>query len=259
MFKRQKKTKAPQSAPIAPADAGFNEALGPRYLSFLGCLHTEMQPKWYLEVGSQTGSSLTSATGNVIAVDPAFVINKDIMGQKTQLHLFQMTSDDFFAAGALEQMGVKLDLSFLDGMHLFEFLLRDFMNSEKHASADGIIVMHDCVPRTKIMAERDWDKTVTRQWTGDVWKLLPILRRYRPDLKVTVLDCAPTGLVVVSGLSPDNTVLPDSYDQIIAEYTDLNLDTYGVARFFDELDMRNSEEIMTAIDGKGADAIRQYL
>ncbi len=32
-------------------------------------------------------------------------------------------------------------------------------------------------------------------WTGDVWKLIPILQRYRPDLQLTLFDAPPSGLV----------------------------------------------------------------
>jgi hypothetical protein len=65
-----------------------------------------------------------------------------------------------------------------------------------------------------------------------VWKLIPILQEYRPDLRIEVLDCAPTGLVVVSNLDPRNKALPKAYDQILRRYTDLTLADYGVERFY---------------------------
>ena len=42
--------------------------------------------------------------------------------------------------------GKTLDLAFIDGMHHFEFALRDFINVEKYCSADSIILIHDVYP-----------------------------------------------------------------------------------------------------------------
>jgi hypothetical protein len=56
-------------------------------------------------------------------------------------------------------------------------------------------------------------------WTGDVWKVLPILKKFRPDLKVALFDCPPTGLVACTNLDPNSTVLTEAYDQIIAEFS----------------------------------------
>jgi len=57
-----------------------------------------------------------------------------------------------------------------------------------------------------------------RWWTGDVWKVLPVLKQYRKDLSITLLDCAPTGLVLVSNLNPESTVLADAYNDIAAGF-----------------------------------------
>lgn len=61
------------------------------------------------------------------------------MGEKPALHLFQATSDDFFASDFLRRDGIRLGLSFLDGMHLYEFLLRDVMNTEAASDPNGVI------------------------------------------------------------------------------------------------------------------------
>jgi len=38
-------------------------------------------------------------------------------------------------------------------------------------------------------------------WTGDVWKIVPALIKFRPDLRVFTIACPPTGLTVVCGFS----------------------------------------------------------
>ncbi|MGB3148085.1 MAG: glycosyltransferase, partial [Paracoccaceae bacterium] len=135
-----------------------------------------------------------------------------------------------FASRLLDRLGLKIDLAFLDGMHLFEYLLRDFINTERHMAPDGLVTLHDCVPFNRVMAERDWDRAKTRSWTGDVWKLVPILRAYRPDLTVEVLDLAPTGLVTVRNLDPENTSLADQYDEIVSKYLNVTLADFGLEK-----------------------------
>ena len=51
--------------------------------------------------------------------------------------------------------GTRLDLVFVDGMHLFEFALRDFMNVERHADWWSVIVFDDILPRDVDEAARE--------------------------------------------------------------------------------------------------------
>ncbi len=82
------------------------------------------------------------------------------------------------------------------------------------------------------MAERDRQKAKTRAWTGDVWKIVPLLKEHRPDLKFQLFDVAPTGLVVVSNLDPENRALSDNYDAIIKTYDNIS-DVEEIAGRFD--------------------------
>ncbi len=222
-------------SPVTRRDPDFPVLGGLQYLDFLRQYHEIRQPSCYLEIGTQSGRSLSLARGSCIAVDPDFRLAGEIVANKQALYLYQGTSDDFFASGYLSRIGAEIDLAFLDGMHLFEFLLRDLMNTERFMKETGVIALHDCVPYARIMTSRDWDKSVTRSWTGDVWKLLPILRTYRPDLTVEVLDCEPTGLVLVHGARPGSAVLEEAYADIVAEYADLSIERYGIDRFAEDL------------------------
>ena len=47
-----------------------------------------------------------------------------------------------------------VDLVFIDGLHLFEFALRDFFNAEAWCSRTSTIVLHDCVPIARATADR---------------------------------------------------------------------------------------------------------
>ena len=155
-----------------------------------------------------------------------------MIGSKPALHLFQTKSDDFFELDFLKKNAIAVSASFLDGMHLMEYLLRDFINAERNSHPNGVIAMHDCCPYDTLMTTRDLKNLPTGSWTGDVWKMLPILQKYRPDLKITVLNCAHTGLVVVSNLDPQNIVLAKNYEAILKSYLDVDLASYGVEKFF---------------------------
>ncbi|OIJ68878.1 class I SAM-dependent methyltransferase [Streptomyces mangrovisoli] len=201
---------------------------------FLRELHKVTANRNYLEIGVNDGRSLTLSRVPSIAVDPAFKVVTEI---RCDVHLAKATSDDFFARDnplahlrggrhPLRQLArnrspfgywqrTTLDLSFIDGMHLFEYALRDFINIEKHADWASVIVFDDMLPRNIDEAARDRH---TNAWTGDVYKLVEILNRHRPDLVTVLVDTEPTGQLVVFGADPSSTVLKDKYDEIIAEF-----------------------------------------
>ena len=222
-------------------DPGFPVANGEVYLGVFNKLHKIIQPDWYLEIGTQTGASLKLSSARSISVDPAYVLRDEVVGNKPELFMFQQTSDAFFKSGRMETLKVKVDLAFLDGMHLFEYLLRDFINTERYVSKNAVIVMHDCLPWNANMAVRNRDECKTNEWAGDVWKVVPILQEYRPDLTIDIIDAAPTGLVIVSGLDDKNTTLEDNYDEIIGKYLSADLESYGVSKYFDAITITSTE------------------
>lgn len=234
---------------------GFRRATGMSYVRFLNRLHEQTLFDWYMEVGCRTGRTFAHVRGKTIAVDPYFRIDSNVMGTKSELHLFQKTSDAFFDSRVLSRLGVTLSFSFLDGMHLFEYLLRDFINTERHSAEGGVIALHDCCPFDHAMTTRDLGAIRSDAWTGDVWKLIPVLRQYRPDLTLTVLDARPTGVVLVSGLDPRNRKLQRNQDRILAEMAGVDLATYGVARFNDLFEFTDTRAFL--LGGLGLfDAVR---
>ena len=208
-------------------------------------MHSPHLFDWYLEIGCRSGDTFSPSRSKTIAVDPFFRVEQNAIGQKPALHVFQTTSDDFFASGFLEKNDIKLTLSFIDGMHLVEYALRDLINVERNSAPHGLIMVHDCIPFTHAMTSRDLDKLPPGPWTGDVWKLIPIIRRWRPDLTLTVLDAKPSGVVVLSGLNPKDDTLKQNYDAILAEFQTLTLEDYGLETFtaqYELTDCRAEEE-----------------
>lgn len=208
-------------------------ASGLNYLRFLAELHQTYTFDWYMEVGCRNGNSFAAVRSKTIAVDPVFSIKKNVISIKPALHLFQNTSDEFFNLKFLERNEIKLSVSFLDGMHLFEFLLRDFIATERNSAKDGVILLHDCCPWTHTMTTRDLENIPDGPWTGDVWKLIPILKKYRPDLKIDILDCKPTGLVAISNLDPGNLMLSNSYSNIKQEFLEVDLESYDPKKLYE--------------------------
>ena len=199
------------------------------YLQFLRRLHQRVQPDWYLEVGTARGRSLGFVACNAIAIDPRFRLAEPTLGAKPVQVLLQMTSDAAFAGPVMARLDPRFDLAFLDGMHRFEVLLRDLINTERHMAPNGMIVLHDTAPYTARMTGRD---ALPGPWTGDVWKLLPILAEHRPDLRVDHLDCAHTGLTLIRGPWGGCDALDRHHDAIVERYAPLDLATWGPARFY---------------------------
>ena len=184
------------------------------YLTFLKGLHKALRPRTYLEIGIRSGSSLALSRARSLGIDPDFNVREPLSCPVT---LARTTSDEYFERPEpLAPLGgTPPDLAFIDGMHLFEFALRDFINVERNARWSSVVVFDDMLPRQSVHAARDRQ---TRIWTGDVFKIVPVLRDYRPDLTLLLADTAPTGLLLVLGLDPTSTVLQDNYDKIVAEH-----------------------------------------
>ncbi len=184
------------------------------YLEFLRRVHDVLEPQNYLEIGVRWGHSLGVARCNSVAIDPAFSINQELAAP---IHLYRTTSDEYFARPdpLAATGGQPFDLAFVDGLHLFEFALRDFINAERHSRPSGLLIFDDVLPRTVEEAARD---RTTRQWTGDVYSIVPVVQRFRPDLITIPIDTTPTGLVLFMGLDPANRALSEHFDEILAEY-----------------------------------------
>jgi hypothetical protein len=189
-----------------------------------------------------------------VCVDPHFKVTQNVLEGRRRAHFFQTTPDDFFSHYSLNTfLPGGVDLAFLDGLHHFEALLRDFMNTERQCHDRSVVLLHDCLPLNERMAERvfRYDETEhgsTRQhWTGDVWKLLPIFRKLRPELRVVVFDCGPTGLVACTGLDPYSSVLRDDYQKIVDEYSPLTLGDFGLSRLWMQYPLIDTQQLSANI------------
>jgi len=205
--------------------ASEKEMPGGDYYEWLSRFHKWLRPASYVEIGLGHGRSLALAGPDTkaIGIDPyqGFWERLNYVCPDGPATLFPVTSDDFFARYDLREiMGREsFDLGFIDGLHLFEQALKDFINLERYARKDSVVLIHDCLPIAPIVAERD---RCTGFWTGDVWRIIPCLKTFRPDLKIMTIPTKPSGLGVVTNMDSSSTVLPDSYDDIVRYYLTLN-------------------------------------
>jgi hypothetical protein len=194
---------------------------GEGYFQILARIHEYLKPATYLEIGVDRGQSFEIVRPETLAlgVDPNPHVQKPLGPHQ---RVFAQTSDDFFEQRDVvaELGGQTLELAFIDGMHQFEFALRDFINVEKYCSADSVILIHDVYPIDATSAARE---RASWFWSGDIWRLILALNKYRPDLSVNVIATRPTGLAIVQNLDPHSRVLAERQHEIADEFLALDI------------------------------------
>jgi len=180
------------------------------YLDALSVIHAAVRPTGYLEIGVRHGASLALARCAAIGIDPEPELRLTL---SPSTRVVRATSDEFFGSmsGAID---FRIDLVFIDGLHLFECALRDFIAVERLSHRNTVVVIDDVLPNHPRQALR---QRQTRVWMGDVWRLKACLESWRPDLRLTLLDTAPGGALVVTSLDPRARQLSDNYEAILIE------------------------------------------
>ena len=130
--------------------------------------------KTYLEIGVNTPSQ-PGYNWVGIQVDVKHGVDPNV--ETT----YKTTSDDFFNY----HISQNYDIVFVDGLHIFEQVYRDIVNSLKNLNDGGIIVIHDCNPVEEITQRRD---RASDAWHGDVWKAIVKLRVENPELEIYTID-----------------------------------------------------------------------
>ena len=130
----------------------------------------------------------------------------------------RMTSDAFF-----EQDTRTWDLIFIDGLHTYEQVSRDFDHAFARLNTGGTIVIHDMLPMSLAQAA---PRPVEKYWLGDVWRLAFDLAN-RGDLKFNLFKfdfgC---GIITHGTQTPLNLDSNGSWDFYQCNYTQLPLTTF---------------------------------
>ena len=88
---------------------------------------------------------------------------------------FRGTSDEFF-----NQNNRKFDCIFIDGLHEYDQVDKDIINSLDNLNENGVILLHDCLPKNMHQQAVPRYQLV---WNGDVWKCI-VKFRCRNDLDI---------------------------------------------------------------------------
>jgi hypothetical protein len=208
------------------------ELPGEDYHAVMARIHAHLRPRTCVETRVSFGESirLIGQSTRAIGIDPEPRVDFTL---GPNVSIVAETSDDFFAHHDVraELGGLPIDLAFIDGMHQFEFALRDFMNIEALCAPSSTILIHDVHPLDEQTATRE---RVTDFWSGDIWRLALLLRKHRPDLSFHTIAAGPTGLAIVRNLDPNSRYIRTHLQQLIDEY---------MAVEFDALNGRKAESL----------------
>ncbi|MDX8481249.1 glycosyltransferase [Mesorhizobium sp. VK24D] len=170
---------------------------GPFYYEWLERFYATLKPDVIVEIGVYDGASLSKIKAPTLAIgiDPN---PRATVPLSAETYIVPETSDTFFDRGGADALlaGRSVGVGFIDGLHTFDQVLRDFANLERYCDPRSVLLMHDTV------ALDDATQRVpptTQFHTGDVWKMVPALKALRPDLDVFTIATPWTGLTVVSG------------------------------------------------------------
>jgi len=171
----------------------------------------KINAKTYLEIGVAKGVNFIRINASKkIGVDPKFKLPEEYLRKQNESY-YEIKSDEFFR-GYKKLLGeLALDVVFIDGLHTYEQSLKDVNNSLEHLSENGIIIMHDCNPKSKAAAQKNIFDTKqfrlagdnSKGWNGDVYKTIINLRSARKDLNIFVLNFD-EGLGIIKKGKPEN-------------------------------------------------------
>ncbi|MSP98559.1 MAG: hypothetical protein EXR29_15350 [Betaproteobacteria bacterium] len=197
------------------------ELHGENCLQLLRRIQEHVRPEAHIEIGVSQGKSFRLCHPGAwsLGIDPEPKLAFPLAPNQ---RVYAETSDRFFSirVPGVELHGRRLDLALIDGMHHFEFALRDFMNLERWSHSGTTVLIHDVYPLDSQTSDRNRQ---TAFWTGDVWRVVLALRKFRPDLSIHTVGVPPTGLAVVRHLDPRSDLLPGRYDEIVGDLLAVDL------------------------------------
>lgn len=112
----------------------------------------------------------------------------------------------------------RFDVASIDGRHGLARALRDFADAEGRSHRGGIIVVAGIDPGPP--ENGDLGRAGNDESAGDGWRIVPVLRRHRPDLELWTFgrgEVSPAGALVVGNLDPANRTLDLEFGRIVAD------------------------------------------
>lgn len=154
----------------------------------VNALASELGARRYLEIGVAEGRTLRDvAMPERTAVDPQFLFEISTMSGQA-IRFCQQTSDAFFAA---EPRDRPYDVMFIDGLHEFNQVVRDFANAVLRMHPRSVILLDDTLPSdvystllspSETMKYRKEANNPNIDWHGDVFKIVFYIHDFWPGM-----------------------------------------------------------------------------
>lgn len=158
-------------------------------------LAEKLKLRSYLEIGVEAGFTFRRIKiDSRVAVDPNFLFDYSLLESNT-VHFYEVESDTFFRE---LDASTRYDLVFIDGLHTYEQVKKDLLNTLKHATKESIVVIDDTVPIDKFSSLPSQEECYRLRklsgfpddgsWHGDVFKLVHSLSLIRDNgLRIATL------------------------------------------------------------------------
>ena len=199
---------------------------GPGLIEGLTDIHQLLKPAHYLQLGVDRGDALRSVglETRCIVVANGAKLDLDVVEPD---EFYPMASKAFFNHHQVRELfgGAAVDLALLRGPSSYESLLEEFIELERSVGARTVICVEGTYPVEGKSAHR---RRRTDYWVGDRWKLVAILKAYRPDLYIQTLPAAPSGLTLITGMDPESTVLTERFEEINRVFAPIGYDYLAV-------------------------------
>lgn len=155
----------------------------------------------YLEIGVAAATTFRDIKiSERTAVDPNFLFDPNELANEFT-RLMPITSDEFFAT---ESIFPPYDIVFIDGLHNFEQVVRDFSNAILRTHRQSVIILDDTIPGDVYSSFQDYRDTMRHRqaagidegsWHGDVFKTVFYLHDFWPSLAYLTIPDSPQTLV----------------------------------------------------------------
>ena len=154
----------------------------------LNALAAQLGARRYLEIGVNNGVTFRDVEiAERTGVDPKFLFDtSELVNDFTRL--IPTTSDEFFAS---EPLFPPYDLVFIDGLHTFEQVVRDFSNTLLRTHRQSAVMLDDTIPNDVYSAIPDQHAALRHRtatgsndgsWMGDVFKTVFYIHDFWPSL-----------------------------------------------------------------------------
>ena len=168
-------------------------------IALVNLLVSKKQDPSYLEIGCHANDLFDSVPcRHKTGVDP-------MMGGTVRA-----TSDEFFAKNT-----DLFDVIFIDGLHTYEQVRKDAINSIRFLKPGGYVALHDMLPGSWL---EHHVPRLNDAWTGDVWKAaFELAQSSGIDFKIVKIDYG-VGVFRLSGGKPSLAAMTEELKEKEFEY-----------------------------------------